>query len=172
MLKGTLPAVKAKMDKPARDAGGGTAAASPFPWSEVLDETDQPRASYGPLLQRLSALPRAELRLLDQRMEATMRELGVSFDLAKGSAFGQKPWSCDVLPHVFSGEEWSLVVRGLRQRMRAFEMFLHDVYGEQEILRRGVIPIAPVLGSPHFQSAPRPACARPAGATCTWAPFV
>ncbi len=158
MLKGTLPAVKAKMDRPARDAGEAAASVSPSPWSEVLEETGQPRASYGPLLQRLAALPRAELRLLDQRMEATMRELGVSFDLAKGSTFGQKPWSCDVLPHVFSGEEWSLVVRGLRQRMRAFEMFLHDVYGEQEILRRGVIPIAPVLGSPHFQ--------RPAARLC------
>ena len=143
--------MKVKTDRPAGDAGARSAATAPQAWSEVLDEAGRPRASYGPLLERLAALPRPELRLLDQRMEATMRELGVSFDPSKGSAFGQKPWSCDVLPHVFSGEEWSLVVRGLRQRMRAFEMFLQDVYGEQEILRRGVIPIAPVLGSPHFQ---------------------
>ena len=34
-----------------------------------------------------------------------MRELGVTFELNKGKAFGQKPWSCDVLPHVFSGDE-------------------------------------------------------------------
>ena len=143
--------MKVKTDKPAREAGLASDPSLPPPWSEVIDESGQPRASYGPLLQRLAVLPRSELRLLDQRMEATMRELGVSFDLAKGSTFGQKPWSCDVLPHVFSGEEWSLVVRGLRQRMRAFEMFLQDIYGEQEILRRGVVPIAPVLGSPHFQ---------------------
>jgi uncharacterized circularly permuted ATP-grasp superfamily protein/uncharacterized alpha-E superfamily protein len=143
--------VKVKTDKPARDAGLDGVSAPLPPWSEVLDESGRPRASYGPLLDRLAALPRPELRLLDQRMEATMRELGVSFDLAKGSAFGQKPWSCDVLPHVFSGDEWSLVVRGLRQRMRAFELFLRDVYGAQEILRLGVVPIAPVLGSPHFQ---------------------
>jgi uncharacterized circularly permuted ATP-grasp superfamily protein/uncharacterized alpha-E superfamily protein len=143
--------VKVKMDKPARDAGLDGASGQPPAWSEVLDEAGRPRASYGPLLERLAALPRSELRLLDQRMEATMRELGVSFDLSKGGGLGQKPWSCDVLPHVFSGDEWALVVRGLRQRMRAFELFLRDVYGEQEILRRGVIPIAPVLGSPHFQ---------------------
>ena len=119
-------------------------------WSEVVDETGQARPSYGPLLHRLNALPKGELRQLDQRMEAAMRELGVTFGLAKGQAFGQKPWSCDLLPHVFSGEEWTLIKRGLRQRMRAMEHFLGDIYGRQEILRHGMIPIPPVLGSPHF----------------------
>ena len=125
--------------------------ASPPPWSEVLDGDGHTRPNYGPLLDRLDSLPRPELRLLDQRMQAAMRELGVTFELNKGKAFGQKPWSCDVLPHVFSGEEWAHVTRGLRQRMKAFEHFLHDIYGSQEILRSGTIPIPPVLGSPHFQ---------------------
>ncbi len=126
-------------------------AVPPSPWSEVLDEQGQPRPSYGPLLERLDALPRGELRVLDQRMEAAMRELGVTFDLTRDRAFSQKAWSCDLLPHVFSGEEWSLVTRGLRQRMKAFEYFLHDIYGNQEILRHGGVPIPPVLGSPQFQ---------------------
>lgn len=121
------------------------------PWSEVLDDAGNPRPHYGPLLHRLDELPRGELRLLDQRIEATMRELGVTFDLAKTRAFGQKPWSCDLLPHIFSGDEWSLVVRGLRQRMKAMEAFLKDIYGSQEILRHGTIPIPPILGSPHYQ---------------------
>ena len=124
---------------------------SPPPWSEVLDDQGHTRPNYGPLLDRLDGLPRPELRLLDQRMQAAMRELGVTFELNKGKAFGQKPWSCDVLPHVFSGEEWAHVTRGLRQRMKAFEHFLHDIYDKQEILRSGTIPIPPVLGSPHFQ---------------------
>ena len=122
----------------------------PSPWSEVLDDAGGPRPSYGGLLHRLDSLPRGELKLLDQRMEAAMRELGVTFGLEKGQAFGQKPWSCDLLPHVFSGEEWSLLARGLRQRMKAFELFLRDIYGNQEILRHGQLPIPPVLGSPHF----------------------
>ncbi len=133
------------------DHGPAQASIPPSPWSEVLDDQGHVRPSYGPLLHRLDSLPRGELRLLDQRMEAAMRDLGVTFELNKGRAFGQKPWSCDVLPHVFSGEEWSLVTRGLRQRMRAFEFFLRDIYSGQEILRHGTIPIPSVLGSPHFQ---------------------
>ena len=146
--------VKPKTEKaaaPADKAAPRPAAVPPPPWSEVTDEHGQPRPSYGPLLDRLDGLPRGELRLLDQRMEAAMRELGVTFDLARDRTFGQKAWSCDLLPHVFSGEEWSLVVRGLRQRLKAFEFFLHDIYGHQEILRHGGVPIPPVLGSPQFQ---------------------
>ncbi len=146
--------MKVKTEKPPAPAPGRTDRFDALPaepaWSEVLDDGGQPRPSYGPLLHRLDTLPKGELRQLDQRMEAAMRELGVTFGLAKGQAFGQKPWSCDLLPHVFSGEEWSLVTRGLRQRMRAMEFFLSDVYGRQEILRHGMVPIPPVLGSPHF----------------------
>ncbi len=138
--------MKVKTDK--SPAAGGSPATPA--WPEVLDEQGHPRPSYGPLLERLDALPRSELRRLDQRMDATMRELGVTLDITKDHAVGRKPWTCDLLPHVFSGEEWSLVTRGLRQRMQAFEMFLRDIYSHQEILRRAVLPIPPVLGSPHF----------------------
>ncbi len=147
--------MKLKTEKGASPASGHGRvdwldATPPPPWSEVLDDANHPRLAYGPLLDRLDALPRGELARLDQRMEAAMRELGVTFGLEKGQAFGQKPWSCDLLPHVFGGEEWTLVARGLRQRMKAFEHFLRDIYGNQEILRHGQIPIPPVLGSPHF----------------------
>ena len=148
--------MKLKSEKAAASGergGQGRADVPPPPpaWSEVLDEDGGPRPVYGPLLERINSLPRNELRLADQRMEAAMRELGVTFDLSKERAGNRKPWTCDVLPHVFGGEEWSLITRGLRQRMRAFEAFLRDIYGHQEILRHGVLPIAPVFGSPHFQ---------------------
>jgi uncharacterized circularly permuted ATP-grasp superfamily protein/uncharacterized alpha-E superfamily protein len=145
--------VKVKVDKPPVNASGrgGPNSAPLSTWSEVLDENGRPRPNYGPLLERLDALPRAEVRALHHRIEATTRELGVTFDAQKSRDFEQKAWSCDLLPHIFDGEEWNLVVRGLRQRMKAFEFFLNDIYGGQEILRHGVVPIPPVLGSPHFQ---------------------
>ncbi len=148
--------MKVKPEKAAaggEQGGQGQPAAPPPPpaWSEVLDEHGQPRPAYAPLLDRINRLPRNELQRVDQRMEAAMRELGITFDLSKNHAARRKPWTCDVLPHVFSGEEWAHVTQGLRQRMRAFESFLRDIYGRQEILRHGVLPIPPVFGSPLFQ---------------------
>ncbi len=136
------------------------AATMPGAWHEVLAGDGQPRPAYARLLGDLAQLRPVDLRSLDDRMVATLREMGVNFDIIRNDPWGRQPWTCDVLPHVFASEDWALLVRGLRQRLRAFEYFLADVYGRRDILRAGIVPIHAVLGSPHFQTAsiglPRP----------------
>ena len=130
-------------------------------WRETHESSGEARSVYRPLFERLDALPRAQLRGLDERLEATMREMGVTFDISRDKPWGRRPWYCDLLPQIFSPEEWDLLERGIRQRLRAFELFLRDIYGAKEILRAGLLPIQPVLGSPSYQ---RPAAGvRPAG---------
>lgn len=123
----------------------------------------EPRALYRPLLDRVMAMPRGEVRLIIERLEATMREMGVTFDIKRSRPWGQRPWFCDVLPELFGGSEWVDLAAGMRQRLRAFECFLQDIHGPKEILRQHVLPAQPVLGSPYFQ---RPAVGlpRPGGA--------
>ncbi len=116
----------------------------------MLDAAGQPRPLYESLLAHLESLPRAELRQLDHRMEATLRELGAAPGENTGEGHG---WSCDLLPHRFEAEEWDRIARGLRQRMRAFEAFIVDIHGPREILRHGAVPIGSVLGSPFLQRA-------------------
>lgn len=129
-------------------------------WHEVIDSAGAVRPVFAKLLQDLADLTPVDLRTLDDRMEATLREMGVTFDLIRNDPWGRQPWTCDLLPHVFASADWQLIVRGFRQRLRAFEMFLADVYGKKEILRAGIVPIHAVLGSPHYQLAavglPRP----------------
>jgi len=132
----------------------------PAPWHEVRTADGEIRPLYAKLLGDLQDLRPADLRALDDRMAATLREMGVNFDIIRNDPWGRQPWTCDLLPHVFPSEDWALIVRGFRQRLCAFEHFLADVYGPRDILRAGVIPIHGVLGSPHFQTAsiglPRP----------------
>jgi Circularly permuted ATP-grasp type 2 len=145
-VRGILQAVTAR---PARNAvsNGG----QPPRWNEILDESLQPREPYARLLEMLQKLRPAEIRTLDQRMEATLREMGVRSDSQKNAP--PVPWVCDLLPHIFTTEEWRIIVSGFRQRLRAWEMFLQDIYGKREILRTGTIPIHAALGSPLYQNA-------------------
>lgn len=122
-------------------------------WHETHDEKGQARPVYRPLLERLDSLSRTEIRAIDERLEATMREMGVTFDITRERPWGQRPWFCDVLPQIFTPEEWEPLEKGVCQRLRAFEMFLRDIYGEKEILRSGQLPIQPVLGSAFYQRA-------------------
>ena len=118
---------------------------------DVFDSDGNPRPGYDGPLRYLQHLRKTELRALDEQMEATLREMGVSYGMPHGDH--ARPWLCDLLPHVFSAEEWHRVTEGVTQRIRAFEMFLKDVYGKREILRDGIIAVPPVLGSPHYQAA-------------------
>lgn len=125
-----------------------------FPsWNETFEAPAAPRSVYRGLFERLDAMPRGTVRALDERLEATMREMGVTFDISRVRPWGSRPWFCDLVPQIFTRTEWEPLEAGLRQRLRAFELFLRDVYGEKQILRDGQIPIQPVLGSPSFQRA-------------------
>lgn len=143
------------VNQPANQPGGNAALASKR-WHEIYDAEGNPRPIYRGVLDRIQQLRQGELRVLDERMEATLREMGVTFNPSKT----EEPWTCDLLPHIFSLEDWDIIARGTQQRLKAFELFLQDVYGRREILRSGAIPIQPVLGSPHYQNAsiglPRP----------------
>ncbi|MEY5009670.1 MAG: hypothetical protein RLZZ253_809 [Verrucomicrobiota bacterium] len=129
-------------------------------WHEVIGPDGAPRPLYAGLLSHLNRLKPSELRFLEERMTATLREMGVTFDLIRNDPWGHQPWACDLLPHILNAQEWDLLSRGFRQRLRAFELFLSDIYGPKDILRAGVLPVPLVLGSPHFQAAasglPRP----------------
>ncbi|MGA1130111.1 MAG: circularly permuted type 2 ATP-grasp protein, partial [Chthoniobacterales bacterium] len=131
---------------------------APALWDEVFAPDGAPRELYRPMLDLVLGLPRGETKLIIERLEATMREMGVTFDIARDRPWGKRPWFCDVLPELFAGLEWERLAAGVRQRLRAFEMFLRDIHGKKEILRAQAVPARPVLGSPYFQ---RPAVGLP-----------
>jgi uncharacterized circularly permuted ATP-grasp superfamily protein/uncharacterized alpha-E superfamily protein len=119
-------------------------------WHEVREADGTPRPQFRKISRDLSPLSAPELRALADRMEATLREMGVTFDTSRADPWSRPQWRCDLMPQVFADADWELVVRGFRQRLRAFEAFLRDVYGQREILRAGAVPIHAVLGSPHY----------------------
>lgn len=118
-------------------------------WQELYDENGDVRSSYESILSRLEGLSPSQLRNLRENIEATLREMGVTFN-AGGP---EQIILCDILPHVFAQQEWERVERGVKQRLQAFECLLQDVYGAKEILRSGVLATELVLGSPHYQRA-------------------
>ncbi|CAN5495243.1 hypothetical protein BH09VER1_BH09VER1_42740 [soil metagenome] len=122
-------------------------------WNEAYDASGAVRAVYQPLFERMDTLSRSAKKALDERLEATMREMGVTFDISRERSWGRRPWFCDVLPQIFAPEEWDPLAAGISQRLKAFDLFLKDIYGPKEILRANILPIQPVLGSAYYQRA-------------------
>ncbi len=129
-------------------------------WNEISGSDKLPRTPYRPLIDRLDQLPKSRLRAQDERLEATMREMGVTFDVSKDHSWGSRPWYSDLLPQLFCAPEWEQIELAICQRVKAFELFLQDIYSHKEILRSETLPVQPVLGSAYYQRAamglPRP----------------
>ncbi|NVO15851.1 MAG: circularly permuted type 2 ATP-grasp protein [Rhodoplanes sp.] len=81
--------------------------------------------------------------LLDQRCqeaELLFRRIGITFAVYGEAESTERLIPFDVIPRILSSAEWSLLQRGLTQRVKAINMYLKDIYGRREILKAGIIP--------------------------------
>ena len=76
---------------------------------------------------------------------------GITFTVYNDSQGTEKIFPFDLIPRIIPADEWDLLERGLTQRIRALNLFLHDVYHEQRILKEKVIPEEYVLTAAHFR---------------------
>ncbi len=98
------------------------------------------RAPYARLQDWMNSMP-AELRQMKQaEAEALFRRIGITFAVYGEGGDPDRLIPFDMFPRVFSGAEWAKLERGIKQRARALNAFLVDVYGRGEIVRAGRIP--------------------------------
>ncbi len=115
-------------------------------WDEMFSALGTPREAFEPLHEALRPLSSDELRARADSLALGFLERGVTFDY-EGS---EQPFPLDIVPRVVSATEWSLISRGVAQRVRALEAFLADIYGTCAVLADGVIPRGVVMSSSNF----------------------
>jgi uncharacterized circularly permuted ATP-grasp superfamily protein len=76
---------------------------------------------------------------------------GVTFNVYGDSRGQERVFPFDLVPRIIPAKEWEFIERGLAQRVTALNLFLHDIYHEQRILKDGVIPAHYVLSGKHFR---------------------
>src|SRR5699024_5143296 len=124
-----------------RDPGAYAAA-----YDEVFDADGRVRPAARGLLDVFAPAAPEDLELRDESLQRAFRDQGVTFDL-EGR---ERTWPLDLVPRIISAREWKTLERGIVQRVRALEMFLDDIYGQQQILRDGVIPRRLITTCGHF----------------------
>ena len=111
------------------------------------------RAPYARLEDWTRAMP-AELRQMNQaEAEALFRRIGITFAVYGEGGDPDRLIPFDMFPRVFTQGEWRRLERGIKQRARALNAFLVDVYGRGEILRAGRIPAHLVYGNEAYEKA-------------------
>jgi uncharacterized circularly permuted ATP-grasp superfamily protein len=110
-------------------------------YDEYFSATNEPRQALKPLLSSLGRLGLEELNRNHAASGILLKRLGATFRLnGSGSRGAERILPFDPLPRLISSTDWQRLERGLIQRLEAIDLFLADVYGEQRILRDGLIP--------------------------------
>ncbi|MFI3217270.1 MAG: circularly permuted type 2 ATP-grasp protein, partial [Methylococcales bacterium] len=92
-------------------------------------------------------LPSGALERKSAEAELLFRRLGITFAVYGESTGSERLIPFDVVPRIFSATEWNRLERGIKQRVKALNAFLHDIYHDQNIIKAGIIGQEQVLGN-------------------------
>ncbi len=112
---------------------------------EMLRPGQPPHPTLTLLLSRLGALPIESLRRRAAEAERDLLERGITFTVYSDATAIDRILPFDLIPRVITPTEWRQIESGVIQRVRALNMFLHDIYHERKILADKVIPAELVL---------------------------
>ena len=118
---------------------------------EFFGDRGKAHPAVAAVVEGLNGLTRTDFRRLKRLADATFLRSGITFTLYQGNESSERIFPFDLIPRVIAAAEWREVERGLQQRIKALNLFLADVYGDQRILAEGVIPRHLVEGSKDYR---------------------
>ena len=109
------------------------------------------RQAYQELSLWLKETPPDALEYRRKEAELLFRRIGITFAVYGEAEAQERLIPFDVIPRIISGKEWSILEKGLKQRVKALNLFLSDIYHARDILRAGIIPEDLIYQNPVFR---------------------
>src|SRR5216684_7995235 len=121
-------------------------------YDEMRAANGEVRAHFRALADWLAETPAD--RVAEKRREADLmfHRVGITFAVYGDEAGAERLIPFDIIPRIIPAAEWKMLGRGLAQRVRALNLFLHDIYHGQAILKAGIIPPSKVLENAQYRA--------------------
>ncbi|MDP2228207.1 MAG: circularly permuted type 2 ATP-grasp protein [Moraxellaceae bacterium] len=126
---------------------------SPRFYDEMFAGPGKIRPAYKAFADWLHARPDDEIAQKRAEADWLFRRVGITFAVYGDKEGSERLIPFDVIPRIIPASEWEVVARGLKQRALALNLFLHDIYHEQHILKAGVVPAEQILTNQDYQLA-------------------
>ncbi len=120
-------------------------------FDELIDDHAKPRPGAELLLQRIEELPDSEILQRQQMAERSLYRMGITFNVYGDNQGVEKIFPFDLVPRVIAPEEWNRLERGLKQRIRALNLFIDDIYHDQKIVKDKVVPEVMLKSAKSFR---------------------
>ena len=110
------------------------------------------RDNYRSYAEWLQAMPAEVTARKREEADLLFHRIGITFAVYGEEAGKERLIPFDIIPRIIPAAEWQRIEAGLRQRVKALNAFLHDIYHEGAILKAGRIPAEQVLGNSQFRT--------------------
>ena len=109
-------------------------------YDEMFGDNGRPRAAAHHLAKKIESLPPGELVNRQSEADRALIQAGITFNVYGESAGVEKTLPFDLVPRIVPASEWEQIEQGLKQRIRALNMFIDDLYHDQRIIKDKAVP--------------------------------
>ena len=124
---------------------------NPACYDEMFKASGIPHEHCRKLWQALNVTPRTTIKAMQERAERSFLHEGITFAVYGEEGAQERIIPIDLLPRILDGKTWDSIEQGLRQRLKALNLFLADIYGSARILDDGVLPSDLVYSCPQYR---------------------
>ena len=121
----------------------------PGTWDEMCHERNI-RSQYGQVYKDFGNFPIEVLLQKDKLAGELFMNQGITFTVYSDDAGIEKIFPFDIIPRILTGAEWNHIEQGIKQRLRALNLFLKDIYSDQQIVKDKIIPADLIASCPHY----------------------
>ncbi|SDX21401.1 circularly permuted type 2 ATP-grasp protein [Paenibacillus sp. CF384] len=122
-------------------------------YDEMFDKELNVRPHYEGVHRTFARMKPPELTARHTTIQQRMLEEGITFTLYTQNQNEplERTIPFDYIPRIIPKHEWESIERGMKQRVKALNAFIHDVYHEQRIVNDGIIPRQMIIGNKYFR---------------------
>ncbi|CAP45109.1 circularly permuted type 2 ATP-grasp protein [Bordetella petrii] len=120
-------------------------------YDEMLDAHGEVRPHYQAFSQWLSQQSADAMAARQIEADLSFRRVGITFSVAGDEAGTERLIPFDLIPRIIPADEWQRLDAGLKQRVRALNLFIHDIYHGHDIVRAGVVPAEQVFLNAQYR---------------------
>ena len=121
----------------------------PGVWDEMFSSQGI-RDPYKNFVSAIANLPPIEMTHKDEMAKKLFMSQGITFTVFNSGEGIEKIFPFDVIPRIITSDEWNNIEAGIKQRLKALNIFLKDIYHRQFVLNDGIIPPQLIYSCPNF----------------------
>jgi len=120
-------------------------------YDEIYGDSKQPRDHYATMVERFNQLSLIDFERINNEVKTAFLNQGITFAVyAEDKKPDERIFPFDLIPRIIPNSEWMQLEKGVIQRNKAINLFLHDIYHQKRILKDKVVPADLIFTSKNY----------------------